>query len=199
MGNLSLFQIEVELQELLTLRADAEAEGEMPEVLAGIDARIQEYFSREVRKVNSICAILRAFENAAAETRVEAERLFSRAKAFEAQEARLKDATLAAMKAHGVTKLETPENTLRIQRNGGIEKLEVPIPTNLPTSYQTITLEMPREAWNWLLWRGLWRGQELAVVKSEGYDNKRIREALKQQVPVPGAKLLPRGERLVVE
>ena len=53
MGNLSLFQIEGELQELLTLRADAEAEGEMPEVLAGIDARIQEYFSREVRKVNS--------------------------------------------------------------------------------------------------------------------------------------------------
>jgi Gp157 protein len=188
MSNLSLYQIETELQELLDLRENVVAAGELPETVAAIDSRIQEYIHREVKKVDGICAMLRAFQDAAARARNEAERIFARVKAFEAQEARLRAATLAAMRAHGVTKLETPENTLRIQGNGGLEPIELEYAGQtleyagqIPSEFVDVEVWMPQAVWDKLCedgepqnWRIVWH-----VVK------QRIREALKQRVKCP--------------
>lgn len=196
--NLALYQIEQRLSELLDLRNQAEEDGDA-EALAIIDKQFEEYFLREVKKVDGICHALQAFESAADIADAESARLSMRAKNLRAQHDRIKAATLKAMQDHGVRVLETPTNKLRVQANGGKEPLEV---TAVSDKFQDCIVKLPQ-----LLWRAILREIPGLLLEEVGHNSRetqepngeRIREALRRGEEVPGAKLLPRGFHLRVE
>jgi hypothetical protein len=197
--NLALYQIESRLSELLEMRNAAVEDEASPEVLAAIDEQFAQYFAREVKKVDGICHALCAFEDAADQAELEADRIAERAKRLRLQYDRIKAATLKAMQDHGVRVLETPTNKLRVCGNGGLEPLEV---TSVGLEYQDCVVALPA-----VLWGEIMReipGHLLGEV-ALGYNNGtlqpsggRIRAALKRGEEVPGAKLLPRGFHLRV-
>ncbi len=220
---MSLLDIENWLADLIALREQAEDDGELPETLAVIDQQIQEAFTREVQKVDGIAHARMVYELAAEQAKKEADRLYDRAKRFLATVERIDNATIAAMKAHGKKKLETPYNTIRYQNNGGLEPLDIP--------------EWPKDAsGNFKPLKEPLVGCQVPTrsVVTWTPDTAKIRDALKQRVTcpeckgcgeitdgnpsvdvivkacprckgegtipatVPGAKLLPRGEQLRV-
>ena len=183
MKSLTLYEIEKELVELLELREEATAEGALPDELALIDKQIAEYMTREVKKVDGVANAVRIYRYAAYQDLAEARRLTERANMWNARAQRVKEAALYVMGSLGLTKLETPRNTLRIQKNSGLEPLEVPILENLPWRYRTVTVEIPWDDWASLPWQV--DAKKNAVLKSQGYSNTSIREALKQRVKCP--------------
>src|SRR5690242_10403896 len=191
--NLALYQIEQRLAELLELRNIAAEDGDT-EALEAIDKQFEEYFLREVKKVDGICHALHAFESAADSAFEEAGRLHERGNRLIAQRDRIKAATLKAMQDHGVRVLETPTNKLRVQANGGLDPLEIVDP--LPTDYLNITVTMPMQQWLELTLGALPSIEKTAKLSPA---NEAIRQALKRGEEVPGAKLLPRGFHLRIE
>ena len=182
---LGLWQIEAELAGLLDLREQAVEDGELPETLAAIDSEIASYHSREVRKVNGTCAAIRGYLDAAGESKKEADRLYDRAKRLEARADLIKANALKAMQAHGVRSLETPTNRLRIQKNGGLEPLDIP--------------EWPRDSSG--DFKLLPAGYILPGIPLKTFvapDTTALRQQLKLG-PVPSARLLQRGEHLRCE
>lgn len=59
--SLSLYSIESELTQLLDYRDSALQEGALPETLAAIDGQIEQYFAREVKKVDGIAHAIRVY------------------------------------------------------------------------------------------------------------------------------------------
>ena len=190
--SLTLYSIEAELQQLIDARILAEEDGALPDELAVIDKLLAEYMAREVRKVDGIAHAVRAFQNAAVEAQNEARRINERAKHLEAQANRIKAAALAAMQAHGITRLETPTNRLRIQTNGGVQPLEIHEVHMLAGGLQRTTITITGDAYTWL-----WEIFEdrnipmhpllkLALTNPKWEpDTERIREALTKFVPCP--------------
>ena len=220
--------VEAELQELLEAREDAEAEGAPPDELAAIDERVKQYALAHVRKVDSTAVALRACRGFQEECEKEASRLWAQAKRHMARHERIKSAVMWAMAQLGVTKLSTPQNTLRVQGNGGLEPLEVYDSEQLPTDKQIAIVTMRRDAFE------AWQKREIehgGTMIDAPYrvqyqpNNEAIRAELKKRVPcpsctgvpdvdcicarcndtgtvparVPGARLLPRGTQLRVE
>ena len=184
--SLTLYSIEAELQQLIDARILAEEEGALPDELAVIDKLLAEYMAREVRKVDGIAHAVRAFQNAAVEAQNEARRINERAKQLEAQANRIKAAALAAMQAHGITRLETPTNRLRVQANGGVQPLDTDV-VQLPDKYLRVTVTMPLNQWRAMASAfeedpGMDQVKVAAVAEP---DTERIREALKKFVPCP--------------
>lgn len=204
-AGLSLYQIERELDELLDLRDEAAGDGALPAELAAIDKQIAGYFSREVRKVDGIAHAINTYLNMAEAADKEADRMKQRAIALEARANQIKHASLYAMQAHGITKLETPTNRLRVKKNGGKEPLYVD-PERASDEYTDVTVKLP-----WRIWISLCAIEESTHFSVHGLDatvtfqldlstnQDRIREALRRGESVPGAKLLPRGVHLRVE
>jgi hypothetical protein len=181
------------------------------------------------RKVDGIAATLRECEARAAIAAEEAKRLAKRAESWLARFQRIKASTLRAMQTHGVTKLETPTNRLRIQANGGKEPLDVYAPSELAPELLRGTLDISGSDYAALcafLAQFRAPSELLPVMPVFNPDNDAIRAALKGRVvcpeckgildvsagcktcengsgtvpaSVPGARLLPRGEHLRVE
>jgi len=196
-SNLALYQIEQRLAELLELRNIAVEDGDT-QALEAIDKQFEEYFLREVKKVDGICHALHAFNDAARAAFEEAERLINRSRQLRSQHDRIKAATLKAMQDHGVRVLETPTNKLRVQANGGLEPLEVACPGIVPEDYQKVTVKMPLVTWREIVGEDWIFNPDFVSISREP-DNETIRQALKRGEEVAGAKLLPRGFHLRVE
>ncbi len=122
------------LDELMKLQALAEEPDLADEERAAISEQIAKYMSAQIvgRKIDGIAATLRECEARAAIAAEESKREAKRAESWLARFQRIKDATLRAMQAHGIKKLETPSNVLRIQGNGGHAPLEVYAAGQLP-------------------------------------------------------------------
>ena len=194
--DLALYTIEVELSELLALREQAMEEGEPPEAFAAIDARIAEYCSAEVAKVDRIAGAIRACERNEAALDSEIVRLRERKHAWTERRCRIKDAALRAMQSRGIKSLETPENKLTVCGNGGVEPLEYTGEAAIPDRLCTATVTMSLRLWQSLC-RDMSEVDCREILKSStDVDAKAIREALKRGETVPGAKLLPRGDHL---
>lgn len=192
---LSFDAIETQLAELLELRETAEAEGELPETLAVIDKQISEYMAREIKKVDGICHAVRTYEMAAEHDRKESERLTARAKAFEARVERIKETAKAAMLAHGVRVIETPEHTLRVQGNGGLQPLQVLDQTLLAEHFRTATVTMSLRLLRSIC-KDLSEVECREIYKTEtSVDSEALRIELKRG-PIVGARLLERGTHL---
>ena len=206
--NLTLYSIETRLQELVDLRDQLGAEGDS-EAIEAVDHEIAGYLTREAAKINSYAAMIRQRCDSAALCKARAAELAARAKAFEADVQRLKDNALRVMESFGVTKLETPETTLRVQGNGGLQPLEITIPSSeLPAEFQLKSITLNMKTWDEVgLWLGKYNGgldlwhKILGVLESQQpqINTHFVREALKRGESVPGAKLLERGKHLRVE
>ena len=192
---LSLYDIERGLQELLEMSVQAEESGALPEEQKAIEDAIAEYFRREVRKVDGIAHAYQTFICAAETLKAEIDRLTARMKTFHATAQRIKNGAYQAMVAHGVTKLETPVHTLRIQANGGKAAVEVDNWEQLPGNYIGLTIKLTLDQVDSIaaLPGALLAG--MMIIKREPLLEE-IREELSHGKTVPGAKLKERGEHL---
>jgi hypothetical protein len=184
LADLSLYNIEREMLELIDAREQAEAEGELPETLAVIDRQIRAYFTAEVRKVDGIARYINHCKVQAAVAKAEAERLSTWARRWENRLERVKAATVYALAAVGLKKVESAENRLRLQKNpASVEVYDV---AALPDKYQSITIKMPVAAWLALKAVGSpdlpW---DAISVGPREVDKRAIADALKRRVSCP--------------
>lgn len=205
MNSLTLYDIESKLAELLQIEASIKEDPDItPEdqskALAAINQEINDYFAREVKKVDNIANAIRAYTFAADEVDAEITRLEDRRRALVATADRIKQSTINAMQAHRIKRVETPTNVLRIQANGGLAPLIVDDPTKLNVKFLKAAVYMPLQLWNRisrLLTGGrLLNGLDLTSVRVvRRPDNDRIRAAIKEGEDVP-AHLGDRGSHL---
>jgi len=187
---LSLFKIEQGLEELLGMMEAAQEEGDSAAAEA-IDKAMGEYVQAEVRKVDSIAGAIRGYEALALQAELESERLIERAKGYLNIVNHMKDHAKAAMEAHGVNKLWSAANTLSIQKNGGLEPLEVTDASLVPDDLKTATVTMALEDW-----RGFTETWEVAhgampippIRLAIDVDNKKVRVVLGQRVMCESCK-----------
>jgi hypothetical protein len=196
MNSLTLYDIESRLAELLDLRSIIEEDGMLDEPgrsqsLAAIDAEIEQYFLREVKKVDNIAAAIHAYIDAAEQVEDEIDRLENRRRALIATADRIKQSTLNAMQTHGIKRVETPTNVLRIQGNGGLAPLVIDDPEKIPDELCTVTVSMNADDWIRIVQEVEFRYTK----KTCEPDGERIRAALKEG-SVDGAHLAERGQHL---
>jgi hypothetical protein len=171
---LTLYDIESKLAELLAIEAsimeDTEIhEGDRSLALAAVDREIEEYFAREVKKVDNIALAIRTYQAAADEAGKEAERIRQRALRLQATADRIKASTLSALAGHGIKRVETPTNVLRIQGNGGLAPLVIDDPAKLPARLTTVEVTIDAELWDHFK----------ATVYADAFNQrKRVRETL---------------------
>ena len=191
--NLSLYQIETELSELIALREAVASDGGDTEALAVIDQQIREYIGREIRKVDNIATAVKSLQVASDAAKAESARMRDRAKQFEATAERIKAMALDVMRAHAITKVSTPTNTLRIQKNGGKVPLVIENVGAIPVAYKLTSVTVPSVVWGLAIEKfpalGSFAGTESANEAAiRGTDER-----------VPGPKLGERGEHLRLE
>jgi hypothetical protein len=148
--NLSLYNIKVELLELLRERENIAGAVDMtPEEikqsLEVVDDRIREYVTREVEKVDGIAAYLRECEAHAAALRIEASRIIGHAKAWEARGERLESVTLGVMLKLEATQLDGATSTFKVHKNP--PSLDVQNPAALPAEYRRIKVTLTAALW----------------------------------------------------
>ena len=215
--NLSLYEIERDLQELMAAYSEAEADEATRQA---IERGIREYLEREIRKVDGVRAYLLHCEHMAQGAAAEAERQMARAAEWTRRANRLKQGCAEAMGAFGVKRLEGRTGRLSLKGNGGPAPLEVADETRVPDELCKAEISMP-----WTLWIALrialddlpdaadkWRAKR-------SVSNSAIRAQLEAPcwlcggsdseacpqcggtglTPVPGARLVPRGQHLEVK
>lgn len=215
MNEMKLWNIEEGIARLLEMRENAEEAGQLPEEIALIDEAIKQYFSSEVKKVDGTAVAVTIFKNSVAEIDWEIQRLQCRRKIMTNRIERIKANALAAMQAHGVTKLETALHCLRVQANGGVEPLE--LSKGIPPYLCSFTISVDFKTYvklkdfveqAWAL-QGVYFQPEPGEKREEALglggavlallegahrqpDHEAIRAALKERVPCPLCVLLPR-------
>lgn len=207
--NLSLYQIEEGLQELMA--AYSEAEDDVTR--AAIEEGIREYVQREVTKVDSIRSYLRHCEVMAVAAKCEADSQMERSRAWKKRAEKLEAACLGTMVNMGAKRLEGSTGALVVKKNGGVAPLDITEPSIIPDEYCTATVKLPYNEW-----RVLCEDQGLSYAKvSREISNTAVRKALEApcwlcdgkgggcsscggsgKQGVPGARLLERGSHLEV-
>lgn len=165
--NLTLYQIQTELLELLELRDEiagqvivaAEAEAERKEQLAVIEKSIAEYVRREVSKVDNIVGLMRECKSRAAAIKAEEQRLAGLRRTWESREESIKGMVAEAMAAtvDPAAIAEATQNQIIKKLSGRIGELkltksppsvEVTSTALLPRHYQTVNLKMRADVWD---------------------------------------------------
>ena len=198
---LTLYDIESRLAELLALEVSVKEDPDMKPheqalALAAIDAEIEQYFLREVKKVDNVAKAIHAYIDAAEQVEDEIDRLENRRRALIATADRIKQSTLNAMQNHGIKRVETPTNVLRIQGNGGLAPLVIDDPAKIPEHLQTATVKISVR-----LLRSICKTltevecRELYSTNVEP-DGPRVRSAIAEGQTVDGAHLAERGSHL---
>lgn len=149
--NLTLYNIETELMELMTFRDSLFEDPditpqERDESVKAIEKRIREYVLVEVKKVDGIAHYLREFEARAAVYTSEIERLQQRKKIEEDRRKRLGDMVLEIMLQTGQQKLEGKHSTFKLVKNP--PSVDVFQPGLVPDNYQRLTVTMSPDTWN---------------------------------------------------
>lgn len=149
--NLTLYNIETELMELMTFRDSLFEDRELTpqerdESLKVIDERIRAYVLAEVKKVDGIAHYLREFEARAEIHKKEGLRL----KLLYDQQInrynRLSDLVLSIMLQTGQQKLEGKHSTFKLVKNP--PSVDVVQPGLVPDNYQRLTVTMSPDTWN---------------------------------------------------
>jgi Siphovirus Gp157 len=185
-NNLSLYGIEETLLGLTELRDAAVSQGDA-ETVAILDQEIEAYLTKEAAKVYSYAALIRQREDAAAICKARAEDLAARAKAMQADAARLKEMALRVMQRFQVYSLTAAEVTLRVQSNGGVKPVEIDPDGFIEPRMQDATVTMPGDLWETIK-RAAQVPEQLLERKTRVVwtpNAARIREALEQQIACP--------------
>lgn len=170
-ARLSLYQVSQRLVELMTYRDQVEL---APEEREAVDQEIARYVAHEITKVDNIRGYLRHCEVMVEAHRSEAERQTRMAQGWEERSKRLKNFCIKALEASNRTRVEGKTGVLKIQKNGGVQPMEIFDDKRLPTEYTPMVISFP-------------------------VDNEKLRQDLAAGKEVPGARLLARGKHLRVE
>ena len=229
MNDLSLFDIDSQLDDLLTQWQEAPADQ-----LESSQAAIREYVGEVIRSVDPVRRYIRFCDSAETEAREEAQRQAERARMWAARRDRLKAFVLEFMQQWGwkpgkPRKFESAIGSLSLRGNGGLQPLTITDPALVPDEMQIVTVRILADRWAHIvaLHPELVAGTTPTVEPS----SERIRAALQKPCPrcgpdgwetlydeetgksgrricpgchgtktasVPGCRLEPRGETLVV-
>ena len=141
--NLSLYQIEADLQELMAAYSEAEEDA----TREAIEAGIREYVEREVMKVDGIRSYLRHCEVMADAAKAEAAAQLERSKQWTKRAEKLESACLAVMTQMGKKRLEGNTGALVAKKNGGVAPIEITDEMLVPDEFCVAQVEMP-----WVIW-----------------------------------------------
>ena len=197
---LSLYQLESQLSELIEMREQAVADsGE----IEAIDNAIREYITAEIRKVDSIRAFWLHCELMAWAAKEEAEVQAARSKVWKNRLDRLKDTVKLVMDTipfpeNKPKKLEGRTGALYLKANGGKQAVEIHDESLVPDELTQVSVQMSGIAWKELL--------ALAGAESDYASAKVTRapwlsliaERLAKGEAVAGARFAERGNHVEV-
>jgi hypothetical protein len=183
-------------------RADADAE------VARTKEVLDAYLKEEVRKVDNVAGYVRWCVSMEKTAKEEADRVAARAKSWKARVERIKEMTLYAMQAFGVTHLETATNRLRRQNNSQASVV-IDDEAAVPRRFKLAEVVMPAEVWLEVL---VYFRERVNLGLAESAIDQELRQAavtlvpskaklgaaLKRDEAVLGARLV-RGEHLRIE
>lgn len=192
----SLFEIDRELDVLLDeIEEEIENRGEAS---AELVERFQQFCEAHSEKADRIGRFLRMMEARVQYCRSEANRLQERARSSERKATQTKYMVMYYLKSRDLKKIEGREFTLRIQKNSQ-DSVRLTDETVVPLRYRTITARL-----DGTLWERLVEGvpEELkrllvASIQEASPSNEAIKNAVQNQIAVPGAEVY-RGDHLRV-
>lgn len=196
--NLTLYNIETGLLELLALREEiAATDGNCGPVNDEIDA----YIRKEVQKVDGIAYMLAEFERRSDVAADEAKRQQVRAKLWQARHDRLKEYVERIMQEVGATRLDGELNTMSLRKCP--PSVVVNQPELLPNEYKRITITLNLAQWanlvGCMLSQQAKDAEEISEIRREldslsigewQPDKARISAELKRGEGVPGCELI---------
>ena len=190
MENLTLYDIESQLAQLVSMREEAADDLERQV----IDEQIAEYLRAEIKKVDRIIPLLRNWEALALARKAEAARLADSAKVVTGRIDRLKAMILTVMQSASLKKLEGTTGTLLCKGNGGRQAVTVTDASLVPDDLMDMVVTMTHSQYAEL--RPLpWP----ISVNGPTPSKARIGELLARGEAVPGCRLEPRGEHVEVK
>ena len=192
----SLFEIDRELDMLLDeVEEEVENRGEAsPELIE----RFQQFCEAHSEKADRIGRFLRMMEARVQYCRSEASRLQERARSSERKATQTKYMVMYYLKSRELRKIEGREFTLRIQKNSQ-DSVRFTDETLVPMRYRTVAARIEGSLWERLtesvpeeLSRLL-----MASIQDASPSNEAIKQAVQNQIAVPGAEVY-RGDHLRV-
>lgn len=148
--NLSIFQIESELAELMELRDTEEL---APEERQAVDTQIANYVSRELTKVDNLRAYMRHCQIMADAAKVEADLQAKRANSWKTRLDYLKGCCLGAMEIMKKKRLDGRTGYLLAKANGGKQTLTIYDASLIPEHL--------------VIYRGLMRPEAMAAIPEQ--------------------------------
>ena len=192
----SLFEIDLELETLLDeIEEEIENHGEAPPELV---ERFQQFCEAHSEKADRIGRFLRMMEARVQYCRSEANRLQERARSSDRKASQTKYMVMYYLKSRDLKKIEGREFTLRIQKNSQ-DSVRFTDESLVPMQYRTVAARLDGALWNRLLYSV---PEELkrplvASIQEAAPSNEAIKNAVQNQIPVPGAEVY-RGDHLRV-
>lgn len=178
---------------------------EDPQEIAEFEKEMQPAFAAAIRKVENFAHYLAHLDSQAELCAAEIKRITERKKQFADRAAKLREYAIRSMQAHGVSKLESPTVTLRLQKNPPAVKITDM--DDVPDEFQTLSLKLRKSIWLLIvnhptLFSEFFRPEEsveiMDAVKGATCNTAEIAVRLKAGEEVPGARL-EQAERLVIK
>jgi len=192
----SLFEIDRELDTLLDeVEEEIENRGEASAELLD---RFQRFCEAHSEKADRIGRFLRMMEARVQYCRSEAGRLQERARSCDRKAAQTKYMVMYYLKSRELRKIEGREFTLRIQKNSQ-DSVRFTDETLVPLRYRTVAARLDGALWERLIEsvpEDL-RRPLVASIQEASPSNEAIKNAVQNQIAVPGAEVY-RGDHLRV-
>ena len=192
----SLFDIDRELDAILEqIEEGIENRGEAP---AELLERFQQFCEAHGEKADRIGRFLRMMEARVQYCRSEANRLQERARTSERKATQTKYMVMYYLKSRDLKKIEGREFTLRIQKNSQ-DSVRFTDETQVPMRFRTVAARIDGQLWERLiesLPEDISRPL-LASIQDASPSNDAIKQAVQNQIAVPGAEVY-RGDHLRV-
>jgi hypothetical protein len=192
----SLFEIDRELDMLLDeIEEEIESRGEASPELVG---RFQQFCEAHGEKADRIGRFLRMMEARVQYCRSEATRLQERARSSERKATQTKYMVMYYLKSRELRKIEGREFTLRIQKNSQ-DSVRFTDETQVPTLYRIVAARIEGPLWERVIENVPEDMGRLLVasIQDASPSNEAIKQAVQNQIAVPGAEVY-RGDHLRV-
>lgn len=192
----SLFEIDCDLDLLLDqIEEEIENRGEASAELIG---RFQQFCEAHGEKADRIGRFLRMMEARVQYCRSEASRLQERARSSERKATQTKYMVMYYLKSRDLRKIEGREFTLRIQKNSQ-DSVRFSDESLVPIRYRTVAARLDGALWERLIENVAEELKRplLASIQEAAPSNETIKNAVQNQIAVPGAEVY-RGDHLRV-
>ena len=235
--DLTLYTIESDLRALVEMSEELEPQlleavltgqdsAELEAALAKVNAEIEAYLVKEIRKVDGVRDFWRTCEKFIETAKEEGRRQMERAREWDTRLTRLKAMCVTVMQSfewqpRKPRRLEGARGSISLKGNGGVQPVTITDIDLVPDEYKEVTVNMNVATWNWIkgvIWE---KGAEEVVLSLTAKVSTpvarldRIRTALEStcghcgghstqcaccggtgKQGIPGARLDPRGEQV---